>query len=425
MSEEQRMEYEKSKYLGGSVESTHLVKGLDFLLLRKIRADQGGGGAENLDSELERLVDHHHRQGQPGSLGDDDDEEAVECTSGLGKRVLLAAIKRRGAESKNRRGPVVANELFLPARMYYQFRLDAPENRGVSSALAMTMRIRSQGEVARLVADGAVAAMRGLYDVDDRASDRVVIAKVVSAIRAAREKRDNKEAASVSAGKAASSEAAAVVAEAPKSPTGSADAASFDSDDDIFADAGVDYEVTVEKAQEADVEEHLVGPAPLPPDSNSDSDSDDGDGSDKHDKDVDSDEEFAVVAPYPAAMSVDSSDDEQVTAPYPESPKSREAKRPRIDDNDNNSDRDDDNLDMRLFAEARLRFKEETRDLLYETQRSAAKNPAKKEKASSGSLNKEWQQTRKIMKEKYGVDIADDSVKKTRTKKDMQKANKK
>ncbi|KAJ1934442.1 hypothetical protein FBU59_005697, partial [Linderina macrospora] len=45
-------EYEQSKYLGGDIEHTHLVKGLDYLLLEKERARNGG---EELDDELERL----------------------------------------------------------------------------------------------------------------------------------------------------------------------------------------------------------------------------------------------------------------------------------------------------------------------------------------------------------------------------------
>ena len=34
------VDYETSKYLGGDVSRTHLVKGLDFVLADKIRAEQ-------------------------------------------------------------------------------------------------------------------------------------------------------------------------------------------------------------------------------------------------------------------------------------------------------------------------------------------------------------------------------------------------
>ena len=36
-----RLSYEESKYLGGDVEHTHLVKGLDFALLNRMRSEQG------------------------------------------------------------------------------------------------------------------------------------------------------------------------------------------------------------------------------------------------------------------------------------------------------------------------------------------------------------------------------------------------
>jgi len=34
-----KLSYEKSKYLGGDTEYTHLVKGLDFVLLEKVRKE--------------------------------------------------------------------------------------------------------------------------------------------------------------------------------------------------------------------------------------------------------------------------------------------------------------------------------------------------------------------------------------------------
>ncbi|KAJ2701351.1 hypothetical protein H4R19_005418, partial [Coemansia spiralis] len=57
MSTEHRAQYERSKYLGGSVERTHLVKGLDYLLLDKTRSQSatGDGNPGALDLELERL----------------------------------------------------------------------------------------------------------------------------------------------------------------------------------------------------------------------------------------------------------------------------------------------------------------------------------------------------------------------------------
>ncbi len=41
-----KLSVEESKYLGGDLEHTHLVKGLDFALLNKVRAGAGKGGGE-------------------------------------------------------------------------------------------------------------------------------------------------------------------------------------------------------------------------------------------------------------------------------------------------------------------------------------------------------------------------------------------
>ncbi|KAJ1850958.1 hypothetical protein LPJ73_003214, partial [Coemansia sp. RSA 2703] len=64
MTEEQRIAYERSKYLGGDIESTHLVKGLDYLLLEKIRAETTAGDSSQqiLDSELEDILEQRQQQ---------------------------------------------------------------------------------------------------------------------------------------------------------------------------------------------------------------------------------------------------------------------------------------------------------------------------------------------------------------------------
>jgi IK cytokine len=44
-----RLDAEQTKFLGGDVEHTHLVRGLDYALLRKIR-DAEGRGTEHPDA---------------------------------------------------------------------------------------------------------------------------------------------------------------------------------------------------------------------------------------------------------------------------------------------------------------------------------------------------------------------------------------
>ncbi|KAJ1881959.1 hypothetical protein LPJ57_001269 [Coemansia sp. RSA 486] len=410
MSVAQRALYEKSKYLGGSVDSTHLVKGLDFLLLQKTRRaallrNSGGAVAESLDAELERLVDHK---------SDSASTVSIECRTEMGRDVL-AVLEKSGKRDDG--AAVELNELFLPARMYYRLGSDAA---------TMTMRIRSQEEVARMAAEGADVATRGFRD--DKVNDHLVITKVVAAIRMAKQQQQqNQEKVNMDGkgnrGKVAieqslesftqESEAPVEQQEEEPEPEPEPELEPFDSDDDIFADAGVDYQVTVEEVAQ------MAGPAPLP------SANSIGDEDPEEDPDMDKDmvtapyppsesemDEDMVTAPYPQNNS--DSDEDMATAPYPESPS--HANRPQTDDmpSSSSSSAGDEALDMQVIAEARARFRDETQGmLLYQDSRyvinEARSDNNRGSRASSGQLDKEWQQTRKIMKEKYGVDIKDDN----------------
>ncbi|KAJ2696634.1 hypothetical protein FB645_006146 [Coemansia sp. IMI 203386] len=414
MSVAQRALYEKSKYLGGNVDNTHLVKGLDFLLLQKTRAallqNSGGTVAESLDAELERLVDHKN---------DSASTVSIECRTQMGRNVL-AVLEKSG---KRDDGAVELNELFLPARMYYRLGSDAA---------AMTMRIRSQEEVAKMAAEGADVATRGFRD--DNANDHLVITKVVAAIRMARQQQRNQEKVNMDGkgnrGKVTIEQSLESFTQESEAPVEQQEEEPepFDSDDDIFADAGVDYQVTVEEVAQ------MAGPAPLPP-ANSISDGDPGEDP-AMDKDMvtapyppsesDKDEDMAITAPYPPSESEmdedmvtapypqnnSDSDEDMATAPYPASPSY--ANRPHTDDMSPSSSSGDEALDMRVIAEARARFRDETQGMLLYQDSRCVKNEARSDnnrgsRVSSGQLNKEWRQTRKIMKEKYGVDIKDDN----------------
>jgi IK cytokine len=60
---------EESKYLGGDLEHTHLVKGLDYALLQKIKAElETQKSEENIEKNEEDDADEADE--------DDDDEEA-------------------------------------------------------------------------------------------------------------------------------------------------------------------------------------------------------------------------------------------------------------------------------------------------------------------------------------------------------------
>lgn len=96
---------EESKFLGGDMEHTHLVKGLDFALLAKIRADLD---AKQQATEIQRSSDK--TQG-PGSL------LGLEVKTPLG-RFMRNVFLADGKEQKNKL------DLFLPGRTTFSFDLD-------------------------------------------------------------------------------------------------------------------------------------------------------------------------------------------------------------------------------------------------------------------------------------------------------------
>src|SRR6266480_7423317 len=60
---EAKLVYEQSKYLGGDTEHTHLVKGLDFALLNKVRNEIQKGDDES-DEELEYVLERIKEESQ-------------------------------------------------------------------------------------------------------------------------------------------------------------------------------------------------------------------------------------------------------------------------------------------------------------------------------------------------------------------------
>lgn len=138
--ERRRQQIEDSKYLGGDVEHTHLVKGLDFALLEKVKNDQKLAEkladdknddcdilfADNSDSDEEeftkeallaasvttsskrQLVDIEKlRKGKS--------TEIIPCRTAIARRVLNVLDEKWPNKS----------ELFLPGRMSYVIPIDA------------------------------------------------------------------------------------------------------------------------------------------------------------------------------------------------------------------------------------------------------------------------------------------------------------
>lgn len=133
--ERRRQEIEESKYLGGDVEHTHLVKGLDFALLEKVKNEQRMVEKLNADKEskfdtLFGDVDSDSEEeefrneallaaGSDHNMADLEklkkgSTEVIQCRTALARRILNVLDEQHPNRS----------ELFLPGRMSYTVSLD-------------------------------------------------------------------------------------------------------------------------------------------------------------------------------------------------------------------------------------------------------------------------------------------------------------
>ncbi|MBZ3886760.1 Protein Red [Sciurus carolinensis] len=104
--EKRRQLIQESKFLGGDMEHTHLVKGLDFALLQKVRAE-----IASKEKEEEELMEKPQKE----TKKDEDPENKIEFKTRLGRNVYRMLFKSKAYER---------NELFLPGRMAYVVDLD-------------------------------------------------------------------------------------------------------------------------------------------------------------------------------------------------------------------------------------------------------------------------------------------------------------
>uniref|UniRef100_A0A8C5M6K0 IK cytokine n=1 Tax=Leptobrachium leishanense TaxID=445787 RepID=A0A8C5M6K0_9ANUR len=100
--EKRRQLIQESKFLGGDMEHTHLVKGLDFALLQKVRAE-----IANKEREEEDVIEKPQKETNIFS-----DKNGFRL---LGRNVYRMLFKSKAYER---------NELFLPGRMAYIVDLD-------------------------------------------------------------------------------------------------------------------------------------------------------------------------------------------------------------------------------------------------------------------------------------------------------------
>nr|XP_002129642.1 protein Red [Ciona intestinalis] len=110
--EKRRQVIQESKFLGGDMAHTHLVKGLDYALLQKVRAEISTKEMEEeeLDTILEKGEEEEEEEENTESTGNFD-----EINNKMAKNVFRTLFQTKLPQR---------NETFLPGRMAYVFELE-------------------------------------------------------------------------------------------------------------------------------------------------------------------------------------------------------------------------------------------------------------------------------------------------------------
>ncbi|KAJ3412282.1 hypothetical protein HDV05_000993 [Chytridiales sp. JEL 0842] len=231
--------YQQSKYLGGDLEHTHLVKGLDFALLQKVR------------SELEAK--------EKEAKAEQDAEEYVESTM-LTSHLPSSKFKSKLAEQvynlaiiQPKEKPPLKNELFFPGRMAFAWNLSD----GVAADDVPTTVIRSRTDVRMNVpqtsADTDIVMEKITQIIEDiRVGTRGASTKAVSAEEKKRLRQKERE------------EKFKQMEEARRKAIEEGGVMEQDEEgDDIFADAGRDY--VAEAKQKPPPSQHDPSASPKKP----------------------------------------------------------------------------------------------------------------------------------------------------------------
>ncbi|GBB90750.1 hypothetical protein RclHR1_01780017 [Rhizophagus clarus] len=221
---EAKLVYEQSKYLGGDTEHTHLVKGLDFALLNKVRNEiqKDDQNDEELEHALERIKE--------------ESQEVPKINKKIAQNIYEIAVVN--AKKK----PPKINELFVAGRMAYVFEL-ADENGFYGDPFAIpTTVIRSKADIV------------DCSGTDKSTNDLVIekISRVMAYVR--KGGRDG-------SGEVKDKKLKKRIKEKQPEIIAPVKYAAIDESEDIFEDAGRDY-IAVPDEQEEDNkdDEPIIGP---------------------------------------------------------------------------------------------------------------------------------------------------------------------
>ena len=196
---------EESKYLGGDMEHTHLVKGLDFALLAKMRSEL----EEKEAAKGEDLIDNAR-------------EEAAQIQGTVSTRTTLGLAVRKLCLNDQNSGARPKLELFLPGRTTFVFDLDDDFGEDIPRQVS-----RSVEDVRNRVKDKRTAVI-GKQVME---SVQTIMSYIRQGSRPVKHKVKRKE------------------KETPEKAPAAAPPPAFVPDDDIFDDAGT-YDLTMRAAEQ-------------------------------------------------------------------------------------------------------------------------------------------------------------------------------
>ncbi|KAI9095451.1 RED-like protein N-terminal region-domain-containing protein [Phlyctochytrium arcticum] len=221
--------YEQSKYLGGDMQHTHLVKGLDFALLDRVKKQLKEEVDVGQEEEIAKsYIDRVHGAGP------------TKFNSTFAANICDIAIKKAKPTYPPR------NELFIPGRLIFSYdlgsRIGDTDQYSITTDIPTSI-VRSKAESRN--SDGAMGDTTG-----DLVIEKII--SVVSALREAAEPAtlEKKRIKRKDKIKQQAKAAAAIKTPIAPAPEESTAMVVEDDGDDIFADAGRDYKLDVSERQE-------------------------------------------------------------------------------------------------------------------------------------------------------------------------------
>ncbi|KAF9414399.1 hypothetical protein BGZ94_000405, partial [Podila epigama] len=265
--------YEQSKFLGGDVEHTHLVKGLDFALLNKVRQEDKEKDPEAAEAmDLDKVFESVEKASKDGSAKSEQSEvvERPEMNGVLASNIFKYAI------DEPLKRPPKTNEMFIPGRTVFVF--EVPITSKAKRSKSGVVEDNNPFAVPTTVLRSRADIDHNQGTTEENSEDDLVMQKVLDvlqAIRTGERKAGETEAEQKAKKKAAAAAAAAATRLTESSRQDNGNLGKVEPDDDGFdmfgdGDTSTDYVVDLtprevqegrhDNAMEMDEAGPMVGP---------------------------------------------------------------------------------------------------------------------------------------------------------------------